>query len=132
MRPGEEDGEGAGARRARYTLTPEMCVIADEAGIDSIGGIMGGEHSGCGWNTRDVLIKVGAPSKGTGDRPHGSGVGHNHRARYRFERGVDPNSWCRAWNLPAWCLICAAAIRLRRMSSVINHRQRSCSSRRRR
>ncbi len=40
-----------------YKLTPNNVVIADDNGVESIGGIMGGEHSGCDENTTDVLIE---------------------------------------------------------------------------
>lgn len=72
-----------------YTLTPEMCVIADDGGIDSIGGIMGGEHSGCDWNTHDVLIESALWEPLNVART-GRELGIITDARYRFERGVDP------------------------------------------
>src|SRR5262249_60754172 len=31
----------------RYLLDPTMCVIADERGVESLAGIMGGESTGC-------------------------------------------------------------------------------------
>ncbi len=34
-----------------------MCVIADDNGVESLAGIMGGEASGCDENTTDVLIE---------------------------------------------------------------------------
>jgi phenylalanyl-tRNA synthetase beta chain len=37
-----------------YTLNPANVVIADDNGPESIGGIMGGEHSGCDENTTNV------------------------------------------------------------------------------
>ncbi len=40
-----------------YTLTSEQVVIADEAGVESIAGIMGGEASGCDEGTTDVLVE---------------------------------------------------------------------------
>ncbi|WP_442183378.1 phenylalanine--tRNA ligase beta subunit-related protein, partial [Rhizobium leguminosarum] len=40
-----------------YKLSPNNVVISDENGIESIGGIMGGEHSGCDENTVAVLIE---------------------------------------------------------------------------
>ena len=41
-----------------YALDEGMTVIADEAGVHDIAGIMGGEHSGCGDDTRDVLLEI--------------------------------------------------------------------------
>ncbi|MER8706808.1 phenylalanine--tRNA ligase subunit beta [Mesorhizobium sp. M0323] len=72
-----------------YTLTPEMCVIADQDGIESIAGIMGGEHSGCDDNTTDVLIESALWDPITTART-GRTLGIITDARYRFERGVDP------------------------------------------
>ncbi|MER8948198.1 phenylalanine--tRNA ligase subunit beta [Mesorhizobium sp. M0185] len=72
-----------------YTLTPEMCVIADQDGIESIAGIMGGEHSGCDENTTDVLIESALWDPITTART-GRTLGIITDARYRFERGVDP------------------------------------------
>src|SRR5690606_5834858 len=34
-----------------YTLNPSNVVIADDDGVESIGGVMGGEHSGCDEKT---------------------------------------------------------------------------------
>ncbi len=40
-----------------HTLTEDTVVIADANGVESIAGIMGGEASGCGEGTTDVLIE---------------------------------------------------------------------------
>src|SRR5690606_20866908 len=40
-----------------YTLDETICVIADEKGVESLAGIMGGEESGCDESTTDVLIE---------------------------------------------------------------------------
>src|SRR5690242_4559682 len=40
-----------------YALDETMCVIADEAGPESLAGIMGGEATGCSETTTDVLIE---------------------------------------------------------------------------
>ena len=40
-----------------YVLDESMCVIADDDSVESIAGIMGGEHSGCDAGTTDVLIE---------------------------------------------------------------------------
>ncbi|MEW9365993.1 phenylalanine--tRNA ligase beta subunit-related protein, partial [Klebsiella pneumoniae] len=40
-----------------YALDDTVCVIADDNGVESIAGIMGGEASGCDENTTDVLIE---------------------------------------------------------------------------
>jgi phenylalanyl-tRNA synthetase beta chain len=85
-----KDGEKVLALDGReYTLTQEMCVIADENGVESIAGIMGGEHSGCDENTTDVLIES-ALWEPLNIARTGRELGIITDARYRFERGVDP------------------------------------------
>jgi phenylalanyl-tRNA synthetase beta chain len=85
-----KDGEKVLALDGReYTLTSEMCVIADENGVESIAGVMGGEHSGCDENTTDVLIESALWSPLNIART-GRELGIITDARYRFERGVDP------------------------------------------
>lgn len=84
------DGETVlGLDQREYTLTPEMCVIADRNGVESIAGIMGGEHSGCDETTTDVLIESALWDPITTART-GRTLGIITDARYRFERGVDP------------------------------------------
>ena len=73
-----------------YALDESMVVIADANGVELIAGIMGGEHSGCDETTRDVLIESAlwdpANIAHTGRK-----LGVVTDARYRFERGVDPD-----------------------------------------
>ncbi|MER9741619.1 phenylalanine--tRNA ligase subunit beta [Mesorhizobium sp. M0187] len=84
------DGEKVLALDGReYTLTPQMCVIADDNGVESIAGVMGGEHSGCDESTTDVLIESALWDPITTART-GRTLGIITDARYRFERGVDP------------------------------------------
>ncbi|MCO5156255.1 MAG: phenylalanine--tRNA ligase subunit beta [Aquamicrobium sp.] len=72
-----------------YTLTPEMCAIADDNGVESIAGLMGGEHSGCDEDTTDVLIESALWDPIVTART-GRALSIVTDARYRFERGVDP------------------------------------------
>ena len=72
-----------------YALDASMVVIADDGGVESIAGIMGGEHSGCDENTRDVLIES-ALWDPLNIAQTGRKLGIVTDARYRFERGVDP------------------------------------------
>ncbi len=72
-----------------YALDESMVVIADENGVESIAGVMGGEHSGCDATTRDVLIES-ALWDPTNIAHTGRKLGIVTDARYRFERGVDP------------------------------------------
>jgi phenylalanyl-tRNA synthetase beta chain len=73
-----------------YALDDSMCVIADEAGVESLSGIMGGEATGCSETTTDVLIES-ALWEPLNIAQTGRKLGVNSDARYRFERGVDPN-----------------------------------------
>jgi phenylalanyl-tRNA synthetase beta chain len=86
-----KDGETLLALDGRtYLLDPGVCVIADEHGVESLAGIMGGEASGCGENTTDVLIESALWNE-INIAQTGRKLGINSDARYRFERGVDPN-----------------------------------------
>jgi phenylalanyl-tRNA synthetase beta chain len=73
-----------------YTLTDEQVVIADEHGVESLAGIMGGEASGSREATTDVLIESALWDPLNVARS-GRALGINSDARYRFERGVDPD-----------------------------------------
>jgi len=73
-----------------YTLDDGVCVITDEKGVESLAGIMGGEESGCDENTTDVLIESALWNE-LNIAQTGRKLGINSDARYRFERGVDPN-----------------------------------------
>jgi phenylalanyl-tRNA synthetase beta chain len=85
-----KDGETLLALDGRtYTLDPGICVIADEHGVESLAGIMGGEASGCDENTSDVLIESALWNE-INIAQTGRKLGINSDARYRFERGVDP------------------------------------------
>jgi phenylalanyl-tRNA synthetase beta chain len=72
-----------------YALEPGMTVIADDSGAISLGGIMGGESTGCTAETVDVVLEVALfdpiRTAATGRR-----LGIESDARSRFERGVDP------------------------------------------
>ncbi|MEH3118504.1 MAG: phenylalanine--tRNA ligase subunit beta [Methylorubrum populi] len=85
-----EDGESLVALDGKtYRLDPDAVVIADANGVESIGGIMGGEASGCDETTTDVLIESALWDPRTIART-GRRLGIVTDARYRFERGVDP------------------------------------------
>jgi phenylalanyl-tRNA synthetase beta chain len=72
-----------------YALDESMVAIANDSGVESIAGVMGGQHSGCDENTRDVLIES-ALWDPTNIAQTGRKLGIVTDARYRFERGVDP------------------------------------------
>src|SRR5579862_7298002 len=72
-----------------YTLDDSVCVIADQDGVESLAGIMGGETTGCSETTTDVLIESALWNE-INIAQTGRKLGINSDARYRFERGVDP------------------------------------------
>ncbi|HUO98973.1 MAG TPA: phenylalanine--tRNA ligase subunit beta [Rhizomicrobium sp.] len=72
-----------------YTLDAEMCVIADDTAARGIAGVMGGEDTGCTETTANVFIE-----SALFDAVRVAATGRKLQlmsdARYRFERGVDP------------------------------------------
>ncbi len=72
-----------------YALDDSICVIADDNGVESLAGIMGGEASGCDETTTDVLIESALWNE-INIAQTGRKLAINSDARYRFERGVDP------------------------------------------
>ncbi|MCC7320999.1 MAG: phenylalanine--tRNA ligase subunit beta [Rubellimicrobium sp.] len=77
-----------------YTFQPGQMVIADDSGALAIGGIMGGEETGCSEATVNVLVESAWWEPVTVART-GRALKLTSDARYRFERGVDP-----AWTAP--------------------------------
>jgi phenylalanyl-tRNA synthetase beta chain len=74
-----------------YEADPEMCVIADDSGVLGLGGIMGGEATGCSDETANVFIES-AYFDPIRTAMTGRKTGIRSDARYRFERGIDPAS----------------------------------------
>lgn len=74
-----------------YTVDDTMCVIADDSGPLGLGGIMGGESTGCTPETKAVLIES-AYFDPVRTAATGRKTGLVTDARYRFERGIDPAS----------------------------------------
>ncbi len=73
-----------------YTLQPGMMVISDDKGPESIAGIMGGEETGCTEETVNVFLES-AFWDYVQIALTGRALKINSDARYRFERGVDPD-----------------------------------------
>jgi phenylalanyl-tRNA synthetase beta chain len=72
-----------------HELDENIVVIADDKGVESIAGIIGGEASGCDETTTDVLIESALWDPANIARS-GRQLSIVSDARYRFERGVDP------------------------------------------
>ncbi len=74
-----------------YTLSPGMTAIGDDIGVLSLAGIVGGVSSSCDENTTDVFIES-AYFDPVRTALTGRALQIPSDARYRFERGVDPQS----------------------------------------
>ncbi len=72
-----------------YAIDGTMTVIADDNGAEALGGIMGGEASGCTEDTTEVFLEV-AYFDPVRTASTGRKLGILSDARYRFERGIDP------------------------------------------
>ena len=74
-----------------YELDDQATVIADDDGPLALGGIIGGESSGCTPETTNVFVEAALF-----DPIRTAMTGRRHGlisdARYRFERGVDPDA----------------------------------------
>ena len=75
----------------KYTLKNDMCVISDRTGPLGLGGIIGGTRSGTEFETKNILLES-AYFHPTSIRKTGSLLAIDTDAKYRFERGIDPNS----------------------------------------
>ncbi len=73
----------------QYSLDTEICVVADDNGPESLGGVMGGEESGCSQMTTDIFVES-AYFDPIRTAITGRKLNILSDARYRFERGVDP------------------------------------------
>ncbi|OYU17167.1 MAG: phenylalanine--tRNA ligase subunit beta [Rhodobacteraceae bacterium PARR1] len=89
-----------------YRLKPGMMAISDDAGVESLAGIMGGEVSGCSDATVNVFLESAYWDPIT-IASTGRALKINTDARYRFERGVDP-----AFTLPGLDLATAMILDL--------------------
>lgn len=74
-----------------YSSLADMCVIADDSGAIGLGGVMGGESTGCSIDTVDVFIESAYFDANRTART-GRATGIISDARFRNERGIDPHS----------------------------------------
>ena len=75
----------------KYKLKKGMCVIADKSSVLGLGGIIGGTKTSTEFDTKNILLESAyfLPSS---IRKTSRELGINTDAKYRFERGIDPNS----------------------------------------
>ena len=74
-----------------YNLEDGMCVISDHKGVLGLGGIIGGTRSGTELNTKNILLES-AYFDPEITRKTARKLDLNSDAKFRFERGIDPNS----------------------------------------
>ena len=74
-----------------YKLDDGMCVISDHQGVLGLGGIIGGTRSGTEMNTKNILLES-AYFDPEITRKTAKKLDLNSDAKFRFERGIDPNS----------------------------------------
>ncbi len=75
----------------KYKLKRGMCVITDKSSILGLGGIIGGTKTSTELETKNILLESAyfLPSS---IRKTARELALNTDAKYRFERGIDPNS----------------------------------------
>ena len=75
----------------KYNIPEEACLITDEQKILGLGGIIGGQSSAIDYDTKNIVLEAAAfdPVKISKISKQ---LGIITDAKFRFERGVDPNS----------------------------------------
>jgi phenylalanyl-tRNA synthetase beta chain len=87
-----KDGEEFEALdKKKYKLKKGMCVISDKSGVLGLGGIIGGATTSTELNTKNILLEA-AHFTPSSIRKTARDLNITTDAKYRFERGVDPNS----------------------------------------
>ena len=86
-----EGEEFEGLDNEKYKLKKGMCVIADKSSILGLGGVIGGTKTSTEFGTKNILLESAyfLPSS---IRKTARELNINTDAKYRFERGIDPNS----------------------------------------
>ena len=75
----------------KYTLENNMCTISDKSGVLGLGGIIGGIRSGTELSTKNILLES-AYFFTSAIRKTSKVLNIDTDAKYRFERGIDPES----------------------------------------
>jgi len=75
----------------KYTLQDNMCVISDKTGVLGLGGIIGGTRSGTDLDTKNILLEA-AYFNPKSIRKTSKLLNIDTDAKFRFERGIDPDS----------------------------------------
>ncbi len=91
VRDSKEGEEFEALDNKKYKLKKGMCVISDKSSILGLGGIIGGTKTSTGFDTKNILLESAyfLPSS---IRKTARELVIDTDAKYRFERGIDPNS----------------------------------------
>ena len=91
VRSSKDGEEFDGLDNKRYKLKKGMCVISDKSHVLGLGGIIGGKKTSTEFETKNILLESAyfLPSS---IRKTAKELNINTDAKYRFERGIDPNS----------------------------------------
>ena len=91
VRDSKEGEEFEALDNKKYKLKKGMCVIADRSDVLGLGGIVGGTKTSTEFDTKNILLESAyfIPSS---IRRTARDLNINTDAKYRFERGIDPNS----------------------------------------
>ncbi len=91
VRHSKEGEEFKALDEKTYKLKKNMCVIADRKSILGLGGIIGGTKTSTEFKTKNILLES-AYFLPASIRKTARSLNINTDAKYRFERGIDPNS----------------------------------------
>ncbi len=80
-----------GLDNKKYKLKKDMCVISDKSSVLGLGGIIGGTTTSTEFKTKNILLEA-AYFNPVSIRKTARALNINTDAKYRFERGIDPNS----------------------------------------
>ena len=91
VRDSKEGEEFEALDNKKYKLKKGMCVITDKSSVLGLGGIIGGTKTSTEFDTKNILLESAyfIPSS---IRKTSRELAINTDAKFRFERGIDPNS----------------------------------------
>ena len=91
VRDSKEGEEFEALDNKKYKLKKGMCVITDKSSVLGLGGIIGGTKTSTEFDTKNILLESAyfLPSS---IRKTSRDLSIDTDAKYRFERGIDPNS----------------------------------------
>ncbi len=104
VRDSKEGEEFEALDNNKYKLKKGMCVITDKSSVLGLGGIIGGTKTSTEFETKNILLESAyfLPSS---IRKTSRDLAIDTDAKYRFERGVDPNFVSRGLEIAAELII---------------------------